>query len=105
MSTDFPSWAETERVKAAIATTLAAHNVELAVGSDWSAGRAAIYSNTFVYGDYCYTCAIQMLRGPAFALVFYETALINDFQRFHIKNSSEVADVVEAYLKSVSHVK
>lgn len=99
MSVAFPSRAETERVKAAIATALAAHNVTLTLGTDWNAGRAAVYSNAFVYGDHCYTCTVQMLRGPAFALVFYESALICNFQRVYIKNADEVATVINAYLE------
>jgi hypothetical protein len=102
MSAAFPSRAETDRVKAAIAAALDAHNVTLTLGSDWNAGRAAVYSNMFVYGDYCYTCAVQMLRGPAFALVFYESVFIYDFQRFQIKNADEVADVIDAYLESIT---
>jgi hypothetical protein len=98
----FPTRSETDSVKAAVAASLASHNVTLTLGSDWNAGRAAVYSNMFVHGDYCYTCTVQMLRGPAFALVFYEVALINDFQRFRIKNAEEVTAVIDAYLESVT---
>ena len=102
MSAAFPSRAETDRVKAAVAAALDAHNVTLTLGDEWNAGRAAVYSNMFVYGDHCYTCAVQMLRGPAFALVFYESVLIYNFQRFHIKNNSEVTAVIDDYLASIT---
>lgn len=97
----FSSRTETERVKAAIAAALAKHGTELTLGSDWAAGRAAVYINAFFYGNHCYTCAVQMLRGPAFDIVLYESSLMCDFQRVRIKNADSVDTVIDAYLERI----